>query len=90
MIIGTTSQLGTIAIVAAAGILIAFIIRYIPGDRVMYIFSGIISLLAGALCVFQVYAAIRDSDIQGVYIAVFFSLIAFFVTIGAFFHAKES
>jgi cytochrome bd-type quinol oxidase subunit 2 len=89
MIIGTASQLGTLAIVAVAGILIAFIIRNVHSDRVMYILSGIISLLVAAICTFRVYTAMRDSDIQGAFVAVFFSILAFFVTIGAFANAKE-
>jgi FtsH-binding integral membrane protein len=89
MIIGTTSQLGTIAIVTAAGMLIAFVISRVPSDRGKLILSGIIALLVGVLCAYRVYTAIRDSDIQGAFIAVFFSILAFFVTIGAFANAKE-
>jgi hypothetical protein len=89
MIIGTTSQLGTIMIVTAAGMLIAFIISRIPSDRGKYIFGGIIALLIGAFCGFRVYTAIRDGFIQNAIIAGVFAIMAFGGALGAFVNAKD-
>ncbi|BBB48457.1 hypothetical protein [Pelolinea submarina] len=89
MIIGTTHQLGTIVIVTAVSMLIAFIISRIPSDRGKYIFGGIIALLIGAFCGYRVYTAIRDGYIQGAIIAGVFTIMAFCGALGAFINAKE-
>ena len=89
MIIGTTSQLGTIVIVTAVGMLIAFIISRIQSDRGKYIFGGIIALFIGIFCAFRVYTTIRDGYIQGAIIAGVFTIMAFCGALGAFVNAKE-
>ncbi len=89
MIIGNTSQLGTIVIFTAVGMLIAFIISRIPSDRGKYIFGGIIALVFGIFCGYRVYTAIRDGSIQGAIIAGIFAIMAIFGAVGAFANAKE-
>ncbi|MDK2980028.1 MAG: hypothetical protein PWQ55_375 [Chloroflexota bacterium] len=89
MIIGNTSQLGTIAIFTAVGMLIAFIISRIPSDRGKYIFGGIIALIFSIFCGYRVYTAIRDSSIQGAIIAGIFAVMGIFGAVGAFANAKE-
>jgi hypothetical protein len=90
MIIGTTSQLGTILIVTVSGILIAFIISRIPSDRGKYIFGGILAMLIGAFCGYRVYTAIRDGYIQNAIFVGVFAIMAFCGALGAFVNAKEN